>query len=295
VKSGFIAILGRPNAGKSTLLNALLQEKIAITSYKAETTRNAIQGILNRDDLQIVFVDTPGIHEAKTALGSYMNREAFAQVEGVDIIYYICDGVNGLHDEDKEIIDKIKDRAPVFLLLNKIDKLSSKQILNRVVYAQENFDFKEIIPLSALNQENLDELISTSIPYLKDEVLYYPQDISTPSSKEFRISEIIREKILICTKQEVPHLVAVNVESYKETEKKAYIDAVIACGKTSHKGIIIGKSGQMLKKINMMASKELSEFLNKKIVLNLYVKVEEDWLNKANKMFTLGYGNKNEG
>ena len=293
MKSGFVAIIGRPNAGKSTLINALIKEKIAITSYKAETTRNTIIGILNEDDLQIVFLDTPGIHEAKTVLGSYMNREALSQTEGVDVIYYISDAVNGLHQEDQRILKQIKDKAPVFLLLNKIDKLSKDEIFSRVVYAQENYDFAEIIPISALKEDNLEELLKTTEQYLNDQVLYYPPEQYTASSKEFRISEIIREKILLNCRKEIPHLTAVQVEKYDEREKKVIVDAVIVCSKESHKGIIIGRGGQMLQKINQQASKDISDMIGKRVYLSLFVKVEEDWLNKSNKLFDLGYLQKN--
>ena len=289
MKSGFVAILGRPNAGKSTLINSIIKEKIAITSYKAETTRNTIMGILNREDLQIVFLDTPGIHVAKTALGSYMNREALSQVEGVDVIYYVCDARNGLHEEDNRILRQIKDKAPVFLLLNKIDELSKEELINRIIYAQNNYDFKEIIPISALKENNLEELLNTTLAYLSDNILYYPQDMNTAASLEFRISEIIREKILFNCSREVPHLSAVLVERIRETDQKYKIDAVIVVTKSSHKAIIIGKDGRMLQRINMQASKEISEWLGKKVELSLFVKVEEDWINKKNKLYDLGY------
>lgn len=295
MKSGFVAILGRPNAGKSTLINAILEEKIAITSYKAETTRTTITGILNKENLQIVFLDTPGIHEAKTALGNFMNKEAFAQAEGVDVIYYLCDAKHGLRKEDEKIIQRIQDKAPVFLLLNKIDELSKEELLSRTIYAANHFNFEQIIPVSALEEKNLDELLETTIPYLRDEVLYYPQNQSTSLSNEFRIAEIIREKILLCTKKEVPHLTAVLVENYKETEKRLNIEAVVVCAKDSHKGILIGQGGNMLKKINQLASKEISDWLGKRINLSIFIRVEEDWLNKSRKIFDIGYYQKNEG
>lgn len=289
MKSGFVAILGRPNAGKSTLLNALLKEKIAITSSKAETTRNAIVGILNKADLQIVFVDTPGIHSAKTILGSYMNKEAFAQAEGVDVIYYLCDATNGLHEEDFAILNKVKNVAPIFLVLNKIDLIAKGELIGRVIYAGKHFNFAEIIPLSALKEDNLEELLATTIKHLHDEVLYYEQNTSTALSKEFRIAEIIREKILLCYDDEVPHLVAVNVEEFKETEKRIKIGAVITCAKDSHKGILIGKGGKRLAKLNAFVVQDLAKWLGKKIQLSLFIKVEEDWLNKSKKLFELGY------
>ena len=289
--SGFIAILGRPNAGKSTLINALLGEKIAITTQKAQTTRNAILGILNEDDLQIVFIDTPGIHEAKTALGSYMNREAMSQAEGADIIYYIVDGNKGLQNEDREILDRLfKYEAPVFLLVNKIDEISSDQLIKRLAYADQNFEFSEIIPISALNEDNLDELLETSRKYLHDTVRYYPDDVKTNMNREFRIAEIIREKIILNTREEIPHLVACRVEEIREKASKVQIEATIICNKDTHKAIIIGRGGSMLKKINDQASSDIAPlFGNRKIILSLYVKVEEDWLNSQKQLFDLGY------
>lgn len=291
MKSGFIAILGKPNAGKSTLINAILGEKIAITTEKAQTTRNAILGILNEDDCQIVFIDTPGIHEARTALGTYMNREAMSQAEGVDIIYYIVDAEKGLQSDDKEILKRIFSYdAPVFLLMNKIDEVSSDLLIRRLAYAQNNYDFAEIIPISALKKDNLDELLKTSRLYLKDDVQYYPEDMKTNMNIEFRISEIIREKIITNMREEVPHLVACRIEEIKEKTSKVFIEATIICNKDTHKGIIIGKNGSMLKKINDQASSDIAKlFDRKKIILSLYVRVEEDWLNSQKQLFDLGY------
>ncbi len=291
MKSGFIAIIGRPNAGKSTLINSLLKEKIAITTQKAQTTRNAILGILNEEDSQIVFIDTPGIHDAKTALGTYMNREAMSQAEGVDIIYYIVDGNKGLQNQDKEILERLFSyEAPVFLLVNKIDELSSDQLIKRLAYAQQNYDFAEIIPISALNKDNLDELLETSKSYLHDSIQYYPEDMKTNMNLEFRISEIIREKIILNTREEVPHLVACRIEEIREKSSKVQIEATIICNKDTHKAIIIGRGGSMLKKINDQASSDIAKlFDNKKIILSLYVRVEEDWLNSQKQLFDLGY------
>ena len=298
MKSGFVAIIGKPNAGKSTLLNSLLGEKISITTYKAQTTRNAILGILNDEEIQIVFIDTPGIHNPTTHLGTYMNKEAMSQAEGVDVIYYIVDGNSGLQEEDKKIIERLKKyEAPMFLLLNKIDDMNSDRVISRLSYASENYEFAEIIPISALTKENLQELLNTTKQYLKDDVQYYPQDMKTNVNIDFQISEIIREKIIINTREEIPHLCAVKVEKIKENESKVFVDACIICNKDSHKGIIIGKSGSMLKKINDNACSDISKlFNNKRIILSLYVRVQEDWLNKDKQLFDLGYftGDKNE-
>ncbi|MBQ1478188.1 MAG: GTPase Era [Erysipelotrichaceae bacterium] len=290
MKSGFVAIIGRPNAGKSTLLNTILGEKIAITTPKAQTTRNAILGIYNREDLQIVFIDTPGIHKAETNLGSYMNKEALSQAAGVDVIYYIADGSRGLRDEDQEILEKLFSyEIPVFYLVNKTDVMSRDELIERLAYAGKNYDFAEIIPISALSNDNIDDLLETTEKYLHDDIRYFPEDAVSSMSRDFRISEIIREKVIMNTEQEVPHLAACQVEEVKETEKKMYIEATIICNKPGHKGIIIGRGGSMLKKINDAASKDLKELFGKKIILSLYVRVEEDWLNKDKRLFELGY------
>jgi len=290
MKSGFVAIIGRPNAGKSTLLNSILGEKIAITTYKAQTTRNAILGILNKPELQIVFIDTPGIHESHTALDTYMNKEAMSQAAGVDCIYYIIDGNYGLQDEDIAILEQVKSyESPIFLLVNKVDELTQNKLMTRLTYASQKFEFKEIIPISALNKNNLDELLITTEKYLHDNIQYYPNDVKTNMNIEFQISEIIREKIIINTHKEIPHLVAVKVEEIKQRESKVYIEASIICNKASHKAIIIGKNGNMLKRINDNSSSDIAKLYNKKIILSLYVKVEEDWLNKEKKLFDLGY------
>ena len=294
MKSGFIAIIGRPNAGKSTLLNALMNRKLAITTHKAQTTRNSILGILNREELQLIFIDTPGIHEAKTYLGSYMNREAYAQANGADVIYYVIDAAKGLNNEDRSVLEKIFSYdIPVFAVFNKIDEISNDKLIERCAYAAKKYDFKEIVPISALEKNNLEKLLSITEKYLNDGILYYPQDKEDISTPEFRISEVIREKIILNTFEEVPHLTAVHIDEYRETEAKAFITASIIVNKQSHKGIIIGKQGSMLKRINMAASKDLKELLGKKIVLSLYVKVEEDWLNKEKKLFDLGYFSEN--
>lgn len=290
MKSGFVAIIGRPNAGKSTLINALLNKKIAITTYKAQTTRNAILGILNDPEYQIVFIDTPGIHNPSTHLGSFMNKEAYNQAFGADVIYYIVDGNVGLRNEDKEILDRVFEyNVPVFLLVNKIDEISKNKIIERLAYASNTYNFKEIIPISALKKDNLDDLLNTTVSLLTDSVKYYPDDITTPNTIDFQISEIIREKIILSTEQEIPHLTAVKIDTLKETDKRVIIEASIIVSKDSHKAIIIGKKGQMLKKINMAASYDIKNLMNKNVNLSLFVKVEEDWLNTDKKLFDLGY------
>lgn len=298
MKSGFVTILGRPNAGKSTLLNSLLGEKLAITTAKAQTTRNAILGILNKDDYQIIFTDTPGIHDPNTALGIYMNKEALSQADGADIIYYIIDGNKGLQDEDKKVLDRIfKYGSPVFLLVNKIDEINKDRLISRLSFADNSYEFSEIIPISALSKENLDELLETSKKYFKDEMQYYPSDYKTNMNNEFQICEIIREKMILNLDREVPHLTAVKIDSIKDKTSKVFIEATIVCNKESHKGIIIGRAGKMLKKINEQASNDISKlYNNKKIFLSLFVKVIADWQNSQKQLFDLGYfkGDKDE-
>ena len=298
MKSGFIAILGRPNAGKSTLINTLLGEKIAIATHKAQTTRNAILGILNKDDYQMIFIDTPGIHEAKTALGIYMNKEALSQANGADVVLYVVDGNLGLQDEDKKILEQVYSyEVPVFLVVNKIDEVNRDRLISRLAFADSNYKFDEIIPISALNAQNIDELINTCKKYLHDNIQYYPDDIKTNMNIDFEIAEVIREKVILNTEREVPHLVACKIDEIKNRTSKVYITASIICNKESHKAIIIGKQGSMLKKINNQACTDISKlFDNKKIYLSLFIKVQEDWLNSQKQLFNLGYfaGDKDE-
>lgn len=290
MKSGFIALSGLPNAGKSSLLNALLKEEVAIVSPKAETTRNAIIGVLNRDDYQLIFLDTPGMHEGASVLGSYMNKEAFKQADGADVIFYMVDAKKGLSaKDDKNLEILFKYERPIFLILNKIDLISKDLLIKRIAYASNKYDFKEIIPISAKDEDNLDELIKTATSYFKDEIAYYPSDYQTSADLKFRTSEIVRLALLKNCAKEVPHLVAVKIDTFKETAKRVYIEATIVCAKDNHKAIIIGKNGRMLQKINRDASKNLSELYAKKCFLSLFVKVMEDWYNSKHKLMDLGY------
>lgn len=290
MKSGFIALVGKPNSGKSTLLNRILNRKVSIVSDKAQTTRNSILGVYNKDDLQIVFVDTPGIHNAKNSLGTYMNKVSFNEANGCDVIYYLSDATKGLDNEDKEILSKIFTYdIPVFLVVTKIDLAKKNLVMTRLNYALNNYDFAEFIPISALNNDNIDELISTTVNYLNEGPRYYPDDFDSNISFNQKVSEIIRERILKNIDKEIPHLVAVSIDRTEETDSKIIVEATITVNKDSHKGILLGKKGDMLKKINMESVSELESIYNKKVVLSLFVKVEEDWVNNEKKMFELGY------
>lgn len=290
MKSGFVAIVGKPNSGKSTLINKLIDNKISIVSDKAQTTRNSIIGVYNKKDLQIVFVDTPGIHNPKTSLGSYMNKVSYNEANGCDVIYYLSDVSKGLDKDDKEILDKLFNYdIPIFLILNKIDLVKKNLIIERLTYATSNYKFAEYIPLSALKNDNIDELINTTVSYLKEGPKYYPDDFKNSLSTNQVISEIIRERLLKNLDKEVPHLMAVYIDNYKDDGKKAIIEASIIVNKESHKGIVLGKGGSMLNKVNVEATTELEKKLGLKVVLSLFVKVDEDWINNEKKMFELGY------
>lgn len=291
MKSGFVALLGLPNVGKSSLLNRLVKQDIAITSNKAQTTRNSILGICKRGDDEIVFIDTPGIHKAKTALGQTMNKEAYGQAEGADVIYYLVDAKRGLSTKDEDILKRLfKLDIPVFLILNKIDLIGKDMIAKLLMDAREQ-PFKELIPISVLNDENIDELLKTTVNYFKDDIKYFPDEMVTNTSLEFRAKEIIRQKVLTYCDEEVPHLVATDIDLLNIEDNKVYIEATIICNRESHKAIIIGKKGERLKKINMSASKDLKKLFGRKVYLSLFVKVKEDWMNKPGILKDLGYGN----
>ena len=290
MKSGFVALIGRPNAGKSTLLNALLNQKIAIISPKPQTTRNAIRGIRTDADSQIVFVDTPGIHKPHHALGANMNKEALAHAGGVDVIYYLVDASVPFGSGDEYVLNTLKqNRLPVFLLLNKIDLLSKDQLMELLIAWSKRYDFKEIFPVSAKMEDNLDALLSVTKNYLEDGIMYYPSDQVCDYPEQFIMAEIVREKVLLNTEEEVPHSVAVVIERIRRKRDSLIINAMILVERDSQKGIIIGKQGQMIRKIGMEARKELEDILGSRIFLELFVRVEKDWRNKESKLRQLGY------
>ncbi len=278
MRSGFVSFIGRPNAGKSTLLNQILKTKVAITSDKPGTTRNIIEGIYNDEDSQIVFVDTPGIHKPVNKLGQILNKGAYYSIDDVDIICLIMDVKTKLGKGDKFVIDKLKDiNKPVILILNKIDGLSKDEIFLKINEYKDLYDFKEIVPISALKNKNIDELIKVIKEYLPDNIKYFENDTITNRSVEFMIAEIVREKILWLTKEEVPHSVTCVLEKIIKDKDKHIINVAIIVDRDALKRIIIGKNGSMIKKIGMLAREDLEKLLNTKIYLDLYVKTIEKW------------------
>lgn len=290
MKSGFVSIIGRPNVGKSTLLNAIVGKKIAITSSTAQTTRNMIQGIYHGDDLQIVFVDTPGIHKPQNKLGKILNKQAYYNLDDVDVILFLTDVTQNLGTGDKFIIEKLNEtKVPVILILNKIDKIPYEKILPKIAEYKDLYDFKEIIPISAFKKKNIDELIKTVSNYLTDDIKYFDDNTITNVSTTFSISELIREKVLLLTKEEVPHSVTCIIDDISEDKNNVSINASIIVDRDSLKKILIGKRGTMIKKIGIEAREDIEELLNKKIYLDLRVKTVDNWREKDQFLNQMGY------
>lgn len=291
MKCGFVALVGKPNSGKSTLLNHLLLEKIAIVSDKPQTTRSEIRGILTTQDTQIIFTDTPGIHKSFNRLSTRMNKETTTVLKGVDVIYYVVDGTMKFNEEDEIIIQMLKNaNLPVFLIFNKIDKLNKEKVLKSLLFWQEQFDFDEIFPLSALKQDDFNDLIQTTSSYLPESEQFYPTEMITDSPMNYRIAELIREKVLLNTHEEVPHAVAVYIENKEIEDDVCHIDALVLVEKDGQKAIIIGKQGSMLQKIIYEATKEIEILLDMKVSLEIFVRVEKDWRQKDHRISELGYG-----
>jgi GTPase len=290
MKSGFVSLIGRPNVGKSTLLNSLINKKLAITSDKVQTTRNIIQGIYNDEETQIVFVDTPGIHKPKYKLGNILNKKAYTMTADVDLVLLLVDASQGLGKGDLFIINKLKEEqiTNVFLIINKIDLIKKDQLLSLIDAYQQIYDFKEIIPLSALTKDNLLELIKTIKKYLTDNNQYYDEKTLTNVSTKFIISELVREKVLMLTKEEIPHAVTCYTENFIEEEKLVHISVVIIVDRDSLKKIIIGKKGDMLKKIGSLARQDMEEYLGKKVYLETFVKTLNNWREKEQYLKELG-------
>ena len=281
MKSGFISLVGRPNAGKSTLLNSIMKRKVAIVSDKPQTTRNIIQGIYNDDDTQMIFVDTPGIHKPKHKLGQILNKEAYSSAMDVDIILYVVDASSEFGRGDQFVINFLNDvNKPVILVLNKIDKLNQEEILKKISLYKDLYDFSEIVPISALKEKSVNYLIDVIKKYLKDSIKYFDDDTYTNVSLKFLISEYIREKALMLTYEEVPHSITCITDSIEDNTNNLSISATIVVDRENLKKIIIGKNGEMIKKIWIMARRDIEALLGKKVYLDLFVKVVPNWKDK---------------
>ncbi len=290
MKCGFVSLVGRPNVGKSTLLNNLLGMKLAITSNVSGTTRNVIQGIYNDDDSQIVFVDTPGIHKPTHKLGSVMNKKAYNNTEGVDVILFLVDIDKGFGKGDNFVLEKIKNKnVPVFLLLNKIDKIKNKEkLLEKINELQKLYDFAEIIPISAMKNDNVNVLIDCIKKYLDDGDRIFSEEDLTNVSTRFIMAELVREKILELTREEIPHTVTCYVENYEEDDNVVHIQVLIVVDRDNIKKIIIGKNGSMLKEVGKRARIDMEEFLGKKVYLETYVKTLKNWRDEVKYFQELG-------
>lgn len=291
-KSAFIAIVGKPNVGKSTLLNALINKKVAIVSPKVQTTRYNITGVLTEGDNQFVFIDTPGMHKPIHQLGSIMDKGAENTLYDADVVCWVVD--RPFHQSDERVLKRIeKSGLPVILVINKIDKLESKTHIDEIILSFiHRYDFKEVIPISALNQTHIDKLKEALTQYLIEGPHYFPDDEVTDQNDERRMAELIREKILYHTEEEVPHSVAVFIEQLEQNKELNTIDvnAVIIVERDSQKGILIGKNGERLKRIGTEARKDINRILNMKIHLTLWVKVKENWRNDPGSIERYGYG-----
>ena len=295
-KSGYVALIGRPNVGKSTLMNALIGQKIAITSSKPQTTRNRIQTVYTDERGQIIFLDTPGVHKAKNRLGDYMMKVAESALQDVDLVLWLVEPDTYLGKGDRMILDKLKEsEKPVFLLINKLDTIPRAEVLTVIDVYRRLMDFAEIIPVSALKKINMDDLLDTIFKYLKPGPQYYDEDTVTDQPMRQIAAELIREKALQSLQEEIPHGIAVLVDSMKRRNGRIWdISATIICEKESHKGIIIGKDGVMLKKIGSVARYEIEEQLGSKVHLELWVKVRSQWRDNEKLLRSFGYRKEDE-
>lgn len=294
-KSGFIGIIGRPNVGKSTLLNGIMGEKIAITTHKPQTTRNRIMGIRNMDNGQLIFLDTPGIHKASTPLNQYMVTAAMDTFRSADVLLLIVEASAGVHHYDDAIIHSLKNiRLPVILTINKIDLVQRKAVLPVMDAFQKLFSFVDIIPISALTGDGISILVEHIWALLPEGPRYFPEDMMTDRTERFIAAEIIREKITLLAHQEIPYSIAVMVDSFKEDEEKNLIriQATINVAKDSQKGILIGKKGSMLKEIGKRSRMEMEKFFASRIYLELFVRVQRDWTHDPKMLREFGYADK---
>ena len=289
-KSGFVTLIGRPNVGKSTLMNHLIGQKIAITSNKPQTTRNRIQTVLTTEEGQIVFVDTPGIHKAKNKLGEYMVNIAERSLNEVDVVLWLVEPSNFIGAGEKHIIEQLKKvKTPVILVINKKKKIKREEILAFIDTYRKEYDFAEIVPVSARTGDNTDELVKVILNYLPYGPQFYDEDTVTDQPERQIVAELIREKALHCLNEEIPHGIAVAIDQMKMNKKVCHIDATIICERDSHKGIIIGKQGSMLKKIGSTARYEIERLLDCKVNLKLWVKVQKNWRDSDYMMKNFGY------
>ena len=290
MKSGFVAILGQPNVGKSTLLNAILKEKVSIVSPKPQTTRNKILGIYNDEESQIVFIDTPGIHTSHNKLDEYMNKAINTAKKDVDVIVYVIDGTKKINQSTLDTLNKYtKDESNVILVVNKVDDTTYEKLYPELNKCNALEGVKDIVPLSALKGKNVEELIKVIKTYLTDDVKYYDDDIYTDQSVKFIVAETIREKALWLLQDELPHGIAVEIVRFEEGESLTEIDADIILEKSSHKQIVIGKNGSMLKNIGMKSRHDIEKLIGTKVMLKLFVKVREDWRHKDSVLKSIGY------
>ncbi len=292
-KVGFVSFFGRPNVGKSTLLNQILGLKVSITSPRAQTTRNQINGIYNDEDSQMVFVDTPGIHKPLHQLGSKLNQDAYRGLVSGDVILYVVDASEKFGRGDEYVLERLKqlkNETPVFLILNKVDLINKAQLAPLLVEWSNRYNFEEIFPVSALEGINVKQLIASIKKYLHIGPMYYNEEEYTTNSERFMVSELIREKVLRLTKEEVPHSIAVIIEKMEFKKGNCEIDATIIVDKETQKGIIIGRRGAMLTKIGTYAREDIEKLLNVKVTLNLFVRVENGWRYKNKYLSEFGYG-----
>ncbi|MDM5315852.1 GTPase Era [Fictibacillus sp. b24] len=291
-KSGFVTIIGRPNVGKSTLLNQVIGQKIAIMSDKPQTTRNKIQAVYTTDEAQVIFIDTPGIHKPKHKLGDFMTRTAQQTLNEVDLILFVINAEEGYGRGDQFIIDRLEHvKNPIFLVVNKIDKVHPDQLLPLIDMYRNKLDVAEVVPISALNGNNVDTLLEQIVSYMEEGPQFYPEDQVTDHPERFITAELIREKVLHLTREEIPHSVAVVIEEMKVREEKnvVFVNATIIVERSSQKGIIIGKQGKMLKEIGKRARTDIETLLGSRVFLELYVKVQADWRNKQKQLVEFGF------
>ncbi len=290
MKSGFVSIIGRPNVGKSSLINSIINKKVAITSDVSGTTRNIIQGIYNEAGYQIVFVDTPGIHKPIGKLGKVLNKQAYALTKDVDLILFVVDVASGIGKGDRYILETLKDSSvPVILVLNKIDQISNAKLLKTIDEYKDIYPFVEIVPTSALKNDNITHLINVIKNYLHDDVQYFPEEYWTSSSLKFMVSEIVREKLLHLTEDEIPHSITCYTIKYEENKDIVNISVDIIVDRDSIKKIVIGANGSRLKQVGTLARRDIEELVGKKVYLELFVKTLKDWREKEKYLIDLGF------